>query len=747
MRRALEKGRMTNTFYLRVLVSVFLVVSLLVAALLSGYVSLLRGTSIREYQKLIQTSVSHIRTTFEQDYKNAQACCENYYGSVDGVRTRIESDYAPTRINRMRTEMFQAMRTMPYVHSFIMLNQQNELALSICSPETHRYIRDYEQPLLEQLSRAGRIRTPFTWQAQSRYADSTSVKLLTIYFRENLPDEPGYKGTACINIDMEGLSSLLFSQTQDSEVQYFILDSTGTVVAHTDSTCCGMNLADRSEVQRLLGGNTGFLQTQDDLELYAEPCADGLFYVAAQYQPLDGVAKERQWILSTAGITVGMILLAGVVLYVVCALLFKPFNAIIQGVKSSVLMQDVNNMDDLSMLHSYHDEMTLYLLGLKEKETKNQIIKALLKQHSVDELLLENQYIFTGIPYYMILVHLGKEKDEIKRLKEYDTSRAVVEQICTKAFETCGSCTCFDVGFRRTMILVHMHEAQQDLQTLNQALERLCEHFRDEEKLQISVYISSEICAGDKQRDCAAVFQQGESCLRTWRFMDMQTETAVVYEGESANVWKKHLDSALACTKLKQREKFQTCLDEMLRELKTQRWEIFTQAVFTLAVGIARSCGEEQLPESFERLAHEKITNVDDLNELVEWLLSLFDEAEVGLSPVGDRATVPIMEKAVSYIDENYGNNALNLNYLADYLHISAPYLGKMFRSFTGSSFNDYILKVRMTRAKELLLIDRSESIMAIAEKVGYANNSYFTASFKKYYGVNPSQYRAYQDE
>ena len=85
-----------------------------------------------------------------------------------------------------------------------------------------------------------------------------------------------------------------------------------------------------------------------------------------------------------------------------------------------------------------------------------------------------------------------------------------------------------------------------------------------------------------------------------------------------------------------------------------------------------------------------------------------------------------------------------NVNLLADKLNISAAYFGKLFTEFTGSRTLDYILKVRMEKARDLLLSEADKDISQIADAVGYNNSTYFTTAFKKFYGVTPSRFRDY---
>jgi len=58
-----------------------------------------------------------------------------------------------------------------------------------------------------------------------------------------------------------------------------------------------------------------------------------------------------------------------------------------------------------------------------------------------------------------------------------------------------------------------------------------------------------------------------------------------------------------------------------------------------------------------------------------------------------------------------------------------------------GSSFIQYLKDYRLTMAARLLLAS-DESILMIAEEVGFDNLSYFNRAFKKKYAMTPREYR-----
>ncbi|MNH82926.1 HTH-type transcriptional regulator YesS [compost metagenome] len=92
------------------------------------------------------------------------------------------------------------------------------------------------------------------------------------------------------------------------------------------------------------------------------------------------------------------------------------------------------------------------------------------------------------------------------------------------------------------------------------------------------------------------------------------------------------------------------------------------------------------------------------------------------------------------YIELHYMNN-LYLDHMAEVLDTSPKYFSNYFKKTFGINYVDYLNKVRLTHARELLK-DSEYNIAEIGEKTGYMNASTFTTTFKKYYGISPSEYR-----
>ncbi|TMV49597.1 helix-turn-helix domain-containing protein [Paenibacillus mesophilus] len=109
-----------------------------------------------------------------------------------------------------------------------------------------------------------------------------------------------------------------------------------------------------------------------------------------------------------------------------------------------------------------------------------------------------------------------------------------------------------------------------------------------------------------------------------------------------------------------------------------------------------------------------------------------------------NRSHHQIIQQVKSYIEEHYSNPNLSLTHLSDEFGISPTYISKLFKEELGEKFIDYVTKVRMNRAKELLT-QTNETIQNIAATVGYPYTLTFIRGFKKMIGTTPGSFRKHE--
>lgn len=126
---------------------------------------------------------------------------------------------------------------------------------------------------------------------------------------------------------------------------------------------------------------------------------------------------------------------------------------------------------------------------------------------------------------------------------------------------------------------------------------------------------------------------------------------------------------------------------------------------------------------------------------LYELFLLVVDK-RLQMVPEGEEEKfVSYVRSACLYMEENMKDEELSIVQAAERVYLNPVYFGRVFKSVKGMSFRQYLLQIRMEKAKRLLL-DTAMSVTEICQEVGIPNASYFAKLFKQYTGRLPSEYK-----
>ena len=93
----------------------------------------------------------------------------------------------------------------------------------------------------------------------------------------------------------------------------------------------------------------------------------------------------------------------------------------------------------------------------------------------------------------------------------------------------------------------------------------------------------------------------------------------------------------------------------------------------------------------------------------------------------------------INYIQNHY--QEVTLESLAQEFGLSTPYVSKYIKEKSGKTFGEQVTRIRMRRAKTLLR-HGNMTVENISYSIGYPNAEHFIRTFKKEFGVTPSQFR-----
>lgn len=135
-----------------------------------------------------------------------------------------------------------------------------------------------------------------------------------------------------------------------------------------------------------------------------------------------------------------------------------------------------------------------------------------------------------------------------------------------------------------------------------------------------------------------------------------------------------------------------------------------------------------------------ELMGAGNLSDVREWFLRKMNDACRNVMVKRGERTNDIIDNAKNYIDANFHKD-ISLDDISRQMNLSSYYFSKLFKEETGENFVEFLTKVRIDRARELLKTP-DLSMKEICSEVGYSDPNYFSRIFKKVVGQTPTEYR-----
>lgn len=128
--------------------------------------------------------------------------------------------------------------------------------------------------------------------------------------------------------------------------------------------------------------------------------------------------------------------------------------------------------------------------------------------------------------------------------------------------------------------------------------------------------------------------------------------------------------------------------------------------------------------------------------ELSAMLDEFFGELENCCEGRKIRHSEGLKNRITGYIDEHYNSTSFSLSGMAEHFNITPSYLSRYFKECFGETFNSYVSRYKIEKAKQMLS-ETNYAIKEISALVGYWDVNNFIKTFKRMEGVTPGQYRS----
>jgi len=135
------------------------------------------------------------------------------------------------------------------------------------------------------------------------------------------------------------------------------------------------------------------------------------------------------------------------------------------------------------------------------------------------------------------------------------------------------------------------------------------------------------------------------------------------------------------------------------------------------------------------------LNNLETLAAIKSWIELVTVTALVVTTDNGKTRTHFVVMQAKRFIEDNYSDNNLGLDSVAENVQVSSNYLSSTFKKILGVSLVSYLTEYRVAKAKQLIDSDPLLNIGEVAQAVGYNDSFYFSKVFSKLEGMSPSTY------
>ncbi|MBR6728824.1 MAG: response regulator [Clostridia bacterium] len=144
-------------------------------------------------------------------------------------------------------------------------------------------------------------------------------------------------------------------------------------------------------------------------------------------------------------------------------------------------------------------------------------------------------------------------------------------------------------------------------------------------------------------------------------------------------------------------------------------------------------------------LVWEKLSKFNSIFDIKQWVYNLLKSiVEYCNESAGDRDAV-LVGRIKKIIEEQY-LSLDNVNQISEQVYVSSVHANKVFKKSMGCTMFDYLTKIKIDKAKELLR-DSDYKIYEIVEMLGYKSKTYFTSLFREHTGKTPKEYRMFEEK
>jgi two-component system response regulator YesN len=428
--------------------------------------------------------------------------------------------------------------------------------------------------------------------------------------------------------------------------------------------------------------------------------------------------------------------------------LLKPFNA---KEFTDFLLKMRTELDEEREKHEDLNQLRIQLnqsLPLLKERFLEKLVHSDMNNHEINRKFEFFQISLDGPAYLSLVVDMDpiEEKKDKPSFGESELLRFAVFNIFQEIFETENAGIVFQTRDDKIGILLSGSPKEIELKA-----QTLSEHARQS----VEKYLKFTVSVGigrmnDELKDLSKSFQEALSAL-DYRFLLGENKIISIHDLEAGTGMNtlKYNDlekKLLSSIKSGNDSGVSEAISEWVEQLKysfssvDRSYSSIHKLIATLMNQIAETGFDER--EVFDNDPFSQITSMKTLDEVQHWLNVQCRKIIEYLNDKRIDVSNSQMKLAESYIRDQYSDPNFSLKHVCDHIYMSISYFSALFKQYSGETFVEFLTRVRMEKAKDLLNLTDIK-IYEIASKVGYGESQYFSVIFKRHTGMTPKEYRS----
>ena len=180
---------------------------------------------------------------------------------------------------------------------------------------------------------------------------------------------------------------------------------------------------------------------------------------------------------------------------------------------------------------------------------------------------------------------------------------------------------------------------------------------------------------------------------------------------------------------------------DFLNQILTQLIAIAIEEMKEMQMDLKELMGEKYVDDYYN--INNILKNFKTLDESEKFVISILECFMIAIlgRKYANNNKFEKLDNIVKYINNNYSEKNLSLEYISEKFHYNPYYLSVLFKKATGQTFTEYLIELRMGAAK-FLLKNTNYSAKHISTLVGYTTYHGFMKIFKKREKVSPAHFR-----